>query len=153
MAAETGSIMDHLDTTTLVSLSAVLVILFSSYGLSLATLASDTPKRLRILFIWHFFDFLIHSIFEGSFLCVPLLSPPPNNPTTKKADRKPEITVITASSSPPPLPPQTPMQTSTPTSSPPGVCTAPRSARTGALPSGWYTRKRIGAGPARISRL
>jgi hypothetical protein len=71
MAAETSSIMDQLDTTTLVSLSAVLVILFSSYGLSLATLASDTPKRLRVLFIWHFFDFLIHSIFEGSFLCVP----------------------------------------------------------------------------------
>jgi hypothetical protein len=79
--------MDQLDTTTLVSLSAVLVILFSSYGLSLATLASDTPKRLRVLFIWHFFDFLIHSIFEGSFLYVsspsspPSSPPPPNNPT------------------------------------------------------------------------
>jgi hypothetical protein len=85
MAAATSSIMDQLDTTTLVSLSAVLVILFSSYGLSLATLASDTPKRLRVLFIWHFFDFLIHSIFEGSFLYFYLLLisplPPIPNPT------------------------------------------------------------------------
>jgi EXPERA (EXPanded EBP superfamily) len=60
--------MDHLDTTTIISLSAVLVILTSSYILSLLSLHSSTPKRLRILFIWHFFDFLIHSIFEGSFL-------------------------------------------------------------------------------------
>ena len=90
MAAETGSIMDQLDTTTLVSLSAVLVILFSSYGLSLATLASDTPKRLRVLFIWHFFDFLIHSIFEGSFLYVssPLPFPfPPSLPLSSPIQR------------------------------------------------------------------
>jgi hypothetical protein len=64
----TGSIMDHLDTTTIVSLSAVLAILFTSHLLSLATLHPTTPTRLRILFIWHLFDFLIHSIFEGSFL-------------------------------------------------------------------------------------
>jgi hypothetical protein len=66
--APTGSIMDHLDSTTIISLSAVLLLLNSSYILSLRVLAKSTPTSLRILFIWHAFDFLIHSIFEGSFL-------------------------------------------------------------------------------------
>jgi hypothetical protein len=60
--------MDHLDSTTLISLSAVLLLLNSSYILSLRVLSKSTPTSLRILFIWHAFDFLIHSIFEGSFL-------------------------------------------------------------------------------------
>ncbi|TVY71413.1 Emopamil-binding protein-like [Lachnellula suecica] len=64
----TGSIMDHIDTTTIISLLAVLLILFSSYAVSLKALAPSTAPSLRILFIWHAFDFLIHSIFEGSFL-------------------------------------------------------------------------------------
>ena len=63
-----SSIAEQLDTTTIISLSTVLLILLTSYNLSLLTLSSSTPKRLRVLFIWHFFDFLIHSIFEGSFL-------------------------------------------------------------------------------------
>ncbi|KAI9049666.1 hypothetical protein LZ554_006691 [Drepanopeziza brunnea f. sp. 'monogermtubi'] len=61
-------IIEQLDTTTVVSLVAVVVILTTSYLLSHALLSPNTPSRLRILFIWHFFDFLIHSIFEGSFL-------------------------------------------------------------------------------------
>ncbi|KAG4415200.1 hypothetical protein IFR04_011659 [Cadophora malorum] len=68
MDSSTGSIMDHIDTTTIISLLAVLAILTTSYLLSLSLLHRSTPSRLRILFIWHFFDFLIHSIFEGSFL-------------------------------------------------------------------------------------
>lgn len=66
--ASTGSIMDHIDQTTIVSLLAVVGILNSSYLLSLNVLSPSTPSRLRILFVWHAFDFLIHTIFEGSFL-------------------------------------------------------------------------------------
>ncbi|CZT05605.1 related to C-8,7 sterol isomerase/emopamil-binding protein [Rhynchosporium graminicola] len=60
--------MDHIDTTTIVSLSVVLLILTTSYLLSQRLLQPSTPNSLRILFVWHFFDFLIHTIFEGSFL-------------------------------------------------------------------------------------
>ncbi|TVY37192.1 Emopamil-binding protein-like [Lachnellula occidentalis] len=66
--AATGSIMDHLDSTTITSLLAVLLILGTSYAVSLRALASSTAPRFRFLFIWHAFDFLIHTIFEGSFL-------------------------------------------------------------------------------------
>jgi hypothetical protein len=78
--------MDHLDTTTIVSLSAVLAILFTSHLLSLATLHPTTPTRLRILFIWHLFDFLIHSIFEGSFLYNCFFLSVPSVPTHPYAD-------------------------------------------------------------------
>ncbi|TVY27095.1 Emopamil-binding protein-like [Lachnellula hyalina] len=63
--AATGSIMDHLDSTTITSLLAVLLILGTSYAVSLRVLAPSTAPRFRILFIWHAFDFLIHTIFEG----------------------------------------------------------------------------------------
>lgn len=59
---------DLFDTTTLVSLSAVLVILGAAYGLSLASLDRKTSGPLRFLFIWHAFDALIHFVLEGSFL-------------------------------------------------------------------------------------
>ncbi|KAH8821449.1 Emopamil-binding protein [Xylogone sp. PMI_703] len=59
---------DLFDQTTLISLSAVLVFLFSSYFLSQRVLARNTPTSLRVLFIWHAFDVLIHTILEGSFL-------------------------------------------------------------------------------------
>src|SRR5436853_4400140 len=62
------SIIDHIDQTTLTSLLAVVVILLSAYALSLHALSPNTPSSIRILFIWHAFDFLIHTIFEGSFL-------------------------------------------------------------------------------------
>jgi hypothetical protein len=64
----TGSIMDHIDRTTIASLAGVVAVLISSYLLSLRVLSASTPRRLRVLFIWHAFDFLIHTIFEGSFL-------------------------------------------------------------------------------------
>ncbi|KAN0102610.1 Emopamil-binding protein [Hyaloscypha variabilis] len=85
-SAPTGSILDHLDTTTLISLSAVLLILLTSYNLSLFTLSSSTPTRLRILFIWHFFDFLIHTIFEGSFLYNCFFVSVPFNPANPYSD-------------------------------------------------------------------
>jgi hypothetical protein len=78
----TGSIMDHIDTTTIISLLAVLLILGTSYTISLRVLAPSTAPRFRILFIWHFFDFLIHSIFEGSFLYNCFFTSAPFNPAT-----------------------------------------------------------------------
>jgi hypothetical protein len=72
--ADTGSAIEeflkplHLDITTITSLLAVLLILSLSHRLSHLTLSENTPSSLRVLFIWHFFDFLIHTIFEGSFL-------------------------------------------------------------------------------------
>lgn len=69
MASSTEfSIMDVIDTTTIVSLIAVLAILASAYIVSLYALTPSTAPRFRILFIWHAFDFLIHTIFEGSYL-------------------------------------------------------------------------------------
>jgi hypothetical protein len=79
--ASDSSIMDHLDSTTLVSLSAVILILNSSYLLSLRVLSRSTPTSLRVLFIWHCFDFLIHSIFEGSFLYNCFFTSSPFNPS------------------------------------------------------------------------
>ncbi|KAK6610643.1 emopamil binding protein [Botrytis cinerea] len=72
-----SSIMEHIDQTTILSLLGVVAILLSSYILSVRVLSPTTPSSLRILFIWHFFDFLIHTIFEGSFLynCFFLASP------------------------------------------------------------------------------
>jgi hypothetical protein len=56
------------DQTTLVSLGAILIILFAALGLSRKVLAPSTPSSLRFLFIWHAFDALVHFIVEGSFL-------------------------------------------------------------------------------------
>lgn len=56
------------DPTTLLSLSLVVALLSAAYLLSTAILSRSTPKSLRLLFIWHVFDSLIHFIFEGSFL-------------------------------------------------------------------------------------
>ncbi|RDW94308.1 hypothetical protein BP5796_00071 [Coleophoma crateriformis] len=68
MAAPVPSIMDFIDETTILSLAGVLVLLVSAYITSLYLLSPSTPGRLRVLFIWHAFDFLIHSVFEGSYL-------------------------------------------------------------------------------------
>jgi len=76
------SIMQHVDRTTGISLLAVLMILNASYALSRQVLAPSTPRRLRVLFIWHAFDFLIHTIFEGSFLYNCFFTSAPFNPAT-----------------------------------------------------------------------
>src|SRR4051812_41623386 len=75
-----SSILDHIDQTTILSLFAVVLLLISSYALSLRVLSVSTPRSLRFLFIWHFFDFLIHTIFEGSFLYNCFFSSKPYDP-------------------------------------------------------------------------
>ncbi|KAI9770819.1 MAG: hypothetical protein M1839_003045 [Geoglossum umbratile] len=57
-----------IDTTTVVSLGATLVTLLAAYGASLRFLPRATGAKLRVLFVWHLFDALIHFIFEGSYL-------------------------------------------------------------------------------------
>ena len=56
------------DATTLVSLGAVLVMVFSAWGLAENLLDYRTPSALRFLFVWHAFDAMIHFVLEGSFL-------------------------------------------------------------------------------------
>jgi hypothetical protein len=58
----------EIDTTTVVSLLAVLALLAGAYGASIRVLPKTATLKTRILFIWHFFDALIHFVFEGSFL-------------------------------------------------------------------------------------
>ena len=57
-----------IDQTTVISLLAALALLITAYVTSLRLLPSTTTTKLRILFIWHLFDALIHFLFEGSFL-------------------------------------------------------------------------------------
>ncbi len=59
---------DLFDQATLVSLSAVVVILGAAYGASRRLLDPSTSASLRFLFIWHAFDALTHFVLEGSFL-------------------------------------------------------------------------------------
>lgn len=56
------------DTTTAVSLGAVLVMVLSAWGLAEHFLDPRTPSQLRFLFVWHAFDAMIHFCLEGSFL-------------------------------------------------------------------------------------
>ena len=57
-----------IDQTTLLSLLAALALLVIAYLTSLRVLHPSTSAKIRILFIWHGFDALIHFLFEGSFL-------------------------------------------------------------------------------------
>jgi len=66
--ANPSSILDIIDTTTILSLLSTLAILATAYALSLTALAPPTTLKTRILFIWHAFDALIHFILEGSYL-------------------------------------------------------------------------------------
>ncbi|KAI4163639.1 MAG: hypothetical protein LQ342_002673 [Letrouitia transgressa] len=56
------------DTVTIFSLLSALSLLIAAYLLSVRLLPASTPVKLRILYIWHLFDCLIHFLFEGSFL-------------------------------------------------------------------------------------
>ncbi|KAI8942022.1 hypothetical protein NX059_000128 [Plenodomus lindquistii] len=58
----------EIDATTVASLLAVLVLLGGAYYASLKVLPRTSTMKTRVLFIWHFFDALIHFVFEGSFL-------------------------------------------------------------------------------------
>ena len=54
--------------TSIVSLSAALALLVIAYIVSLYLLPTTSSAKIRVLFIWHLFDALVHFIFEGSFL-------------------------------------------------------------------------------------
>ncbi|KAL1796613.1 hypothetical protein ACET3X_005153 [Alternaria dauci] len=58
----------EIDATTVISLLAVLALLGGAYGASIKVLPKTTTLKIRVLFIWHLFDALIHFVFEGSFL-------------------------------------------------------------------------------------
>jgi len=57
-----------IDRTTVTSLLAALFVLITAYFTSLHLLHASTTTKLRVIFIWHSFDALIHFLFEGSFL-------------------------------------------------------------------------------------
>lgn len=57
-----------IDRTTVTSLFAALSVLIVAYLASLRLLHASTTNKLRVIFIWHSFDALIHFFFEGSFL-------------------------------------------------------------------------------------
>lgn len=54
--------------STYIGLSAVLAVLGVAYLISLRLLPRNSSIKVRILFVWHSFDALIHFLFEGSFL-------------------------------------------------------------------------------------
>jgi hypothetical protein len=57
-----------IDATTVISLLALLALLAGAYAASIKVLPKTSSLKIRILFVWHLFDALIHFIFEGSFL-------------------------------------------------------------------------------------
>jgi len=65
MEASTSLVIDR---NTVGGLLAALSLLLISYAASIRLLHASTTAKLRILFIWHLFDSLIHFLFEGSFL-------------------------------------------------------------------------------------
>ena len=57
-----------IDRNTVGGLLAAVSLLLIAYVTSTRLLHPSTTIKLRILFIWHLFDALIHFLFEGSFL-------------------------------------------------------------------------------------
>ncbi|KXT15251.1 hypothetical protein AC579_4848 [Pseudocercospora musae] len=58
-----------ISTTTILSLASTVAILGLAYTSSLLALPkSSTSTKIRLLFIWHAFDALIHFILEGGYL-------------------------------------------------------------------------------------
>lgn len=145
MADTWASIKEQLDSTTIVSLVAVLMILNASYLLSKRVLSPTTPGPYRVLFIWHAFDFLIHSIFEGSFLynCFvgPLSSPGPIEPVAN--------THPASSHAPPTILPRTTPRCLPISSRTHPTYTARGTPITGRPSCGWCMRKLIGGGRRR----
>lgn len=54
--------------TTVVSLLAVVAILFTAYAVSARLLTRNATNKTRVFFVWHLFDALIHFCLEGSYL-------------------------------------------------------------------------------------
>ena len=57
-----------IDRSTVGGLLAALSLLITAYLASVRLLQASTTTKLRVIFIWHLFDGLIHFLFEGSFL-------------------------------------------------------------------------------------
>jgi hypothetical protein len=57
-----------IDAVTVSSLFLALGLFVIAYALGNVILPKSASKRTKVLFVWHFFDVLIHTIFEGSFL-------------------------------------------------------------------------------------
>lgn len=57
-----------ISTTTVLSLLSTVAILATAYFASLQLLPGNASAKIRVLFIWHAFDALIHFILEGSYL-------------------------------------------------------------------------------------
>ena len=57
-----------IDQVTVLSLLTTLAILVIAYVASLRLLSASISTKLRILFIWHAFDALIHLVLESAFL-------------------------------------------------------------------------------------
>ena len=68
MEADSTTSTPTIDHVTVLSLLAALALVLTAYVASLLLLPSATITKLRVLFIWHLFDTLVHFFFEGSFL-------------------------------------------------------------------------------------
>lgn len=68
MATAPPSFLSLIDGVTIGSFLLVALLLFLAYALSVFLLPPRTSTKLRVIFIWHLFDGLIHFVFEGSFL-------------------------------------------------------------------------------------
>ncbi|KAF3937565.1 hypothetical protein ABW19_dt0206647 [Dactylella cylindrospora] len=73
-----ASIMDSIDTITIISFVFMLVLLIVAYAISLYTLPSSSSGTIRFIFIWHLFDALTHMILEAGFLYHSFFSISPN---------------------------------------------------------------------------
>ena len=63
--ASTGPTIDQ---TTILSLLSTVAILATAYFASQRLLPANTSTKLRIIFIWHAWDALIHTFLEGGYL-------------------------------------------------------------------------------------
>jgi hypothetical protein len=62
---ESSPIFNH---TSIFALSAVTVLLATAYNSSFVLLRAPSTTKVRVLFIWHLFDALIHFTLEASYL-------------------------------------------------------------------------------------
>jgi len=67
-SADSPSVLELIDAITIISLLFVLLLLFAAYAFSQYALPSKSTTTIRVLFVWHLFDALVHLIMEASFL-------------------------------------------------------------------------------------
>ena len=66
--SKSSDLASLIDTTTVFSLLSTVAILGAAYLASLRLLPASSSTKVRVLFIWHAFDALIHFILEGGYL-------------------------------------------------------------------------------------